>query len=222
MTDHAFHELSAAAYCPRKLYYVRKQDELEIPDIVPERRSLAYRYDELHSMSDGELAELPIAVTPETYQANLERARDRHVTAWPEITEPTEGETLLSGRECRGYVHKILDLDSPVPSLLFTGTPPPSGVWGPHSVRAVAAAKALAWERETPVERTFVEYPAHGTIREVEISTRRKAHYRRIVRTVEAIDGPPPRLKDRSKCEECEFREECGVKTRSLRSLLGL
>jgi CRISPR-associated exonuclease Cas4 len=218
----AFHELSTAAYCPRKLYYVRKQDDIKIPGEVPERRDLAYRYDDLLVASDDDLADLPIDVSPADYRINLQRAKDGYADAWAELADPTAGETLLSGRECRGYVHKILALDSPVPSLLFTGEPPPDGVWGPHSVRAVAAAKALAWERETPVERAFVEYPAHGKIREVRLTTRRKAHYRRIVRTVESIDGPPPRLKDRSKCEECEFREECGVRTRTLRSLLGL
>ena len=218
----AFHELSTAAYCARKLYYARQQDEFEIPDEVPEKRDLAYRYEELLGATDRDLAELSIELPPGDYRTNLERECERHADAWPELADPTDGETLLSGRECRGYAHKILALDSPVPSLLFTGEPPPDGVWGPHSVRAVAAAKALAWECETPVERAFVEYPAHGKIREVRLTTRRKAHYRRIVRTVDAIDGPPPRLKNRSKCEECEFKEECGVKTRSLRSLLGL
>lgn len=218
----AFHELSTAAYCPRKLYYVRKRDDWEIPEVVPERRALAYRYDDLLAAPDDDFASLPIATSPAEFRANLRRASERFADAWLELADPSVGETLLSGKECRGYVHKILELDAPTPSLLFTGDPPDQGVWQPQGVRAVAAAKALAWERETPVERAFVEYPAHGVIRDVRLTTRRKAQYRRVVRTVESVDGPPPRLRDRSKCAECEFRAECGVRTRSLRSLLGL
>lgn len=222
MSEHAFHELSTAAYCPRKLYYLRRKDRWKIPELVPERRALAFRYDELLAASDATLADRPIDPEPGEFRSNLVRSKRRHERAWPELTNPSLGETLLSGRECHGYAHKILELDTPVPSLLFTGKPPDNGVWGPHSVRAVAAAKALSWERETAIERAFIEYPAHGVIREIELTIRRKAHYRRIVRTVASIDGPPPRLRDRSKCEDCEFRAECGVKTRSLRSLLGL
>ena len=116
----------------------------------------------------------------------------------------------------------MLELESPTPSLLSTGSPPENGVWYPQTVHAVAAAKALAFERETPVERAFVEYPTHGIVREVPLTARRKAAYRGTVRTLESIDGPPPRLDDDAKCEPCEYREECGVRTRSLRSLLGL
>lgn len=100
--------------------------------------------------------------------------------------------------------------------------PPEQGVWQPQSVRAVAAAKALSWERGQPIERAFVEYATYGVIREIELTTRWKAMYRSAIDAVESIDGPPARVDNRTKCEPCEFREECGVKTRSRRSLLGL
>lgn len=139
--------------------------------------------------------------------------------AWEQLVEPAATNELLTGRACRGIVHKLLD--PPVPSIVSTGAPPDQGVWRPDSVRAVAAAKALSWERETPIESVFVEYPTHGVVRRVELTTRRKAAYRAAIRTVEAIDGPPPRLHDDPKCEVCDYRERCGVRTRSLRSLLG-
>ena len=101
------------------------------------------------------------------------------------------------------------------------GTPPERGVWKPQGVASVAAAKALAYERERPVERAVVEYPAHAVVRTVRLTTRRKAAYRRVLRTVRSLDGPPPRLDDDAKCAACEYREECGVPTRTLASLLG-
>jgi CRISPR-associated exonuclease Cas4 len=72
------------------------------------------------------------------------------------------------------------------------------------------------------VERALVEYPAHAAVRTVRTTTRRKARYRTALRTVRELDGPPPRLRDSAKCETCEYVSECGVRTRSLRSLLGL
>jgi CRISPR-associated exonuclease Cas4 len=87
-------------------------------------------------------------------------------------------------------------------------------------VKAVGAAKALAWERETAVDRAYVEYPRHGVIRSVSLSTRNKAAYRRTLRAVRSMDGPPPRVDDDSKCDSCRFAEQCGVRTRSLKSLL--
>jgi len=221
-----FSDLSTATYCPRKLYYRRKAEDVAVPDEVADRRDLAFRYEELLGASDDRLADLPLAVTPAAFRRNLERARERFSAAWPELRAPSGRERLLDGRECRGIAHKVLEFDesglAPAPSMVFAGAPSEQGVWEPQSVRAVAAAKALSWERERSVERAFVEYPAHGTVREVELTTRRKAAYRRAVATVRALDGPPPRLRDDAKCGSCEYRGKCGVKTRSLKSLLGL
>jgi CRISPR-associated exonuclease Cas4 len=57
-------------------------------------------------------------------------------------------------------------------------------------------------------------------IREVELTTRRTGDYRRALRTAESIDGPPARAANDAKCEPCEYREACGPKTRSLKSML--
>lgn len=218
MSKHAFTDLSTAAYCPRKLYYERRHDR-DPPD-VSDRRDLAVRYDELLDASDARLRDLPLAVSPTQFRDNLARARERF-DCWPALVDPAARDVLLEGRECRGIGHKLLGTDPPLPSLVFTGAPPPQGVWAPQSVRAVAAAKALSWERERSVERTLVEYPAHGVVRTLSLTTRRKAAYREAVRVVEQLDGPPPRIDDRAKCGACEFSDECGVRTRTLRSLLG-
>lgn len=216
---HAFSDLALAVYCPRKLYY-RREDAREVPDAVTTRRALAFEYRTLLDADDYLLRRRPIAVAPDEFRTNLTRTRDR-LDRFEELADPPERDVLLTGRECRGVVHKLLE-GPPVPSIVSAGRPPENGVWAPQSVRAVAAAKALAWERETPVETAFVEYPTYGIVRRIELTTRRKALYRRAIRTVEAIDGPPPRLADDAKCAGCEYRDRCGVRTRSLRSLLGL
>jgi len=217
---HAFRDVETAAYCPRKLYYRRRQPAEETPDRVKRRRELAFRYESLLA-DEAALRDAPVAVTPTQFRSRLGSAKARLTDSdWEEIVDPDERDALLAGRECRGVAHKVL-ADDPTVSLVFAGEPPEQGVWRPQSVRLVAAAKALSWERETPVERAFAEYPAYGVVREVPLTTRRTAAYREAVRTADAIDGPPARVDNDAKCAPCEFREECGTRTRSLRSLLG-
>lgn len=220
MPPHTFRDLALATYCPRKLYYDRRRDdEPSVPADVEQTRELAFRYDELLDAPDAILSAEPIAISPDEFRSNLDRAR-RRFDRFPDLVAPPDRDVLLTGRECRGIAHKLLETDPPIPVLLSAGDPPPEGVWKPHTVRAVAAAKALAWERKRPIETAFYEYPAHGIVRKLRLTTRRKAAYRRAVRTVESLDGPPPRLRNDAKCAGCEFRTTCGVKTRSLRSLL--
>jgi len=219
VSRHAFSDLRLAAYCPRKLYYARRDDDRSPPAEVERRRELAFRYEELIAAADPDLADEPITVAPERFRENLRRAR-RRLDDWNDITDPADRDAFLTGRECRGVVHKLLD-DPPRPSLIAAGSPPEQGVWEAQSVHAVAAAKAVAWEREQPVERAYVEYPAHGVVRPIDLTVRRKARYRKAIRTLESIDGPPPRLRDDAKCDSCEYAEQCGVRTRTLRSMLG-
>jgi len=217
---HAFRDIEIAAYCPRKLYYRRTQPEPDqIPDVVESRRAIAFAYDRLLA-DEQALQEAPIEVTPTQFRSRIgcEKAR---LDCWEELVDPADRDVMLTGRECRGVAHKILDCSPPSLSLVFAGQPPEQGVWKPQSVRLVAAAMALSWERETAVERVVAEYPAYGVVRPIDVDARRKAAYREAVRTADAIDGPPARTSNRSKCEPCEYRSKCGVRTRSLRSLLG-
>lgn len=221
---HAFSELATAAYCPRQCYYARREDDFGAPpEAVEPVRELAFRYGELAGADDAALAAAPIEVPPARYRRTLDAARAR-LDRFPGLVDPADRDVYLRGREAHGVAHKLLDGgadEPPVPSLVSAGAPPERGVYEPQSVRAVAAAKALANERERPVDTAFYEYPAYGVVRTVPLTTRRKAAYRRTVRTLEAMDGPPPRVDDDAKCAACDYRAECGVRTRSLRSLLG-
>jgi CRISPR-associated exonuclease Cas4 len=215
----AFTDIATAAYCPRKLYYRRKRGDGSPPESVATIRNLAFRYEELLG-SEGNLAAEPIAVAPAQYRENLE-ATKAHLDRWTELADPAETRVFLEGKDANGVAHKLL-ADPPTPVIVSPGEPPEQGVWKPQSVRATAAAKALAWERETPIERPYVEYPAYGVIREIRLTTRRKATYRSALRTAESLDGPPPRLGDDARCRACEYRSECGTRTQSLRSRLSL
>ncbi|WP_089822385.1 CRISPR-associated protein Cas4 [Halogranum amylolyticum] len=224
MSSHVpFSDLAHAAYCPRQLYYARRDDDRGPPADVAERRSLAFRYRELRDADDATLSELPVNVTPEEYRTALDRLATRD--DFDALCDPADRDVLLTGKDCRGVVHKLLGDDAeqpPVPVLVSPGDPPARGVWEPQAVRAVAAAKALSWVRRREVPRAVVEYPTHGVVRTVRLTTRKKAAYRLALRTVRGLDGPPPRLRGSDKCDSCEYRGQCGVKTRSLRSLLGL
>lgn len=215
---HAFRDIETAAYCPRKLYYRRRNPrEEEPPAIVGDRREIAFEYESLLA-DDAALEQAPIEVTPTQFRSRVGCAQAQF-DRWTELLNPAEREAFLSGRECRGIVHKRLT-DPPSLSLVFAGRPPENGIWQPQSARLVAGAKALAWEEETPIESVYAEYPAYGVIRQVEIGARRTAAYREAVRIADSVDGPPARVSNDAKCAPCEYRGECGVKTQSLRSRL--
>jgi len=213
----SFTDLATAAYCPRKLYYRRREGGHEPPPEVLERRELAFRYPALRDSREA-LMDAPLAATPTQVQSNLGSAAAR-LDCWDDLCDPPARDVFLEGKDARGIAHKVLE-EPLCPSIVSAGDPPEQGVWAPDSVRAVAAAKALAWERQRPVERALLEYPAHGVVRELALTTRRTARYREALRTVEALDGPPPRTDNDAKCTPCEFSADCGVRTRSLLSRL--
>jgi CRISPR-associated exonuclease Cas4 len=215
-----FSGLARAAYCPRQYYYAEKEDRTGPPPAARARRDLAFRYPDLRDASDAALAAAPIERSPTAYRTALDRLANRD--DWAALTDPVERERTLTGRECRGVAHKILPGEPPTPTFVSPGRPPEQGVWRPQRVRAVAMAKALTWERGEEIPTALVEYPAYGVVRRVRLTTRNRAAYRRTVRTVRGIDGPPPRIDDEAKCDACDHREQCGVRTRSLKSLLGL
>lgn len=214
-----FSDLARAAFCPRQLYYARREEDRAVPDEAGARIELAFRYPTLVDAADRDLRRLPIRRPPDVYRRNLARVRERD--DYDRLVDPASDRRFAAGRDCHGVVHKLLDPpDSPpVPVVVSPGEPPENGVWEPQAVRAVAAAKAIAWEREREVPRALVEYPSVGVVREVRLTRRKRAAYRRALRAARSIDGPPSRVDD-DRCDACEYREECGVRTRSLRSLL--
>ncbi len=149
--------LRTAAYCPRQLYYRRRDDGPDAPPArVRERRALADRYPELADADDETLAALPVAVSPATYRRRLRwlraagheppkeasgrdtegsRPPDPPATGpsdrWRSVVEPLDRRRVVEGRDCRGVVRV---LDDPVrPAYLATGAPPDGGVWAPQS-----------------------------------------------------------------------------------------
>ncbi|MFB6089950.1 MAG: hypothetical protein ABEJ97_02720 [Halobellus sp.] len=230
--------LARAAYCPRQLYYARRDDDFSPPAEVAAVRELAFGYERLRTMSDERLADRPIAVPPAEYRANLATTAERDDYA--ALADPDVRDAFLRGRDCHGVAHKVLGVppepetdgprDStgtdpsppPTPVIVSPGEPPERGVWEPQRVRAVALAKALAWEREREVPTALVEYPAYGVVRTVRLTTRNRSAYRRVLWTVRSLSGVPARTSQKSKCEGCEYRDACGTKTRSLKTLLGL
>jgi CRISPR-associated exonuclease Cas4 len=210
-------DLARAAYCRRQLYYARR-DEERGPPPDDGRRALADRYADLRDAADARLRALPVVPDPSTYRERLARLTDR--PEWPELAAPSGRRVLVEGRDCRGIAHKLLAGDPPVPTLVSPGEPPERGVWRPQRVRAVGTAKALAWERDETIPRALVEYPAHGLVRTVRLTTGAKAAYRATLRSVRRSEGVPPRTDDRGKCDACAYAEECGGRTRSLRSIL--
>lgn len=214
-----FAELATAAYCPRQLYYRSRQDSWAVPPEVEAVRELAFEYDRLLDAGPDALAAAPIAVEPATWRRNLTRAAAQF-DAWDALREPAATRRYLEGEASRGVADKVLESPAGV-SLVSPGSPPPSGTWKPQRVRAVAAATALGTVREASVSHAYVEYPAHGVVRRVPLDGRRRAEYRRVLEIVRGMDGVPRRLRNRSKCGACDYRETCGVRTWTLRSLLG-
>lgn len=204
-----FSELAQAAYCLRKLHHNRVDGwEATHDGTTPDR--LSHRYDEL---LDCRVPEEALDLDPATVAANLERTRERFPDAWPSLRSPAETGVFLRSRVCRGYANKVLDTDPPVPTFASSGHPPSEGVWRPHAVRAVAIGLALAWDRGQAIERVFVEYPAHGMVRQVPLSERRQATYQRVLRAVDRMSESPPRTEDASKCRRCEYEDRCGSRS---------
>lgn len=235
-----FSDLARAAFCPRQCYYARRDGERSIPPEARTRIDLAFRYPELVDAPDATLRRLPIRRSPAAYRQLLDQLRERPV--YDRLVDPVRERAYVSGRDCHGLIQKVIEPPTaPVPEgdtapdgsegestggesprapvIVSPGEPPEEGVWEPQSVRAVAAAKALAWELQRPVRRAYLEYPTVGVVRELTMTTRRKAAYRRALRAVRSIDGPPARVDD-NRCTGCAYRERCGSKRRSLRSLL--
>lgn len=215
----ALSDLRIAAFCPRKLYYRRQEADRSPPAHVQSIRDLAFQYPRLREADRETLAGLPIDVSPQTYRTRLDEVANR-LDRWDDLANPGVRNLPLAGRECHGIVHKVL-AGPPRPVVVSPGRPPDVGVWEPHSVQAVGATKALAWRCRQEIPVAYVEYPAHGVIRRVEMTTRRKAQFRETIRAVRSLDGPPARIQNSSKCESCDYVDSCGVRTRSLASLIG-
>lgn len=210
-------ELALATYCRRKLHHRREEGWDPPTHDGPSPRALAGRYEDL---LERRVPATHLAADPGTVADRLRHVREREPGVWGALRDGRPDPVHLTGRDCRGRADRVLEFDPPVPTTVRGGTPPRDGVWAADGVRATALGAALAWERDRPVERAVVEYPRAGAVRVVALTGRRRAVYRRALRAVRTLEDPPPRTDDDAKCRSCEYRERCGVRSRSLRSLL--
>lgn len=174
--------------------------------------------------------------------SNLEVTRDEF-DFWDSITRPLYVHLYLDNGQLHGTLEKVFkvkieDMDDGSNerlsfSLIKTGEPPENGVWKTQRTEASAAYRLFKdqirevdglgfpnTEAENPTlsKEIFVEYPRVGKIRKKRIRT---DDFRRLDRIIEKLKEaskgyPPSRIDNRSKCEVCDYREECGVKTQSL------
>ena len=129
-----FTAVARAAYCPRQLYYARRDDDSGPPETARERQELAFSYPALRTADDATLQSKPIDPPPDDYRASLERLAERD--DWDALCAPLDTHVSLDGKDCRGRVHKLVETEAgPVPSFVSPGTPPPRGVWEPQRVR---------------------------------------------------------------------------------------
>ncbi len=186
----SFSDLSAKAACLRTLSNTRETNEQKhsSPDDCERTVELAYQYQELVDTDEQTLGALPIERSPEAYRAALHGLEER--ADWAGLVAPDSRRVRLEGVNCHGLVHKILcnGDNPPKPSIVSTESPPEIGVWQPDAVRAVAAAKALAHERDRTVPWAIVEYPAAGVVRDVRLTARRKVTYRRVLRAIQSTE----------------------------------
>ena len=105
MTKQSFSDVALAAYCPRKLYYRRREGRHDRPPEVAALRDVAFQYEAALAPGGEEiLAEAPIAITPTQVRSNLGRAKAR-LDAWDALVDPSGKEVFLEGREVRGIAH---------------------------------------------------------------------------------------------------------------------
>ncbi len=215
----SFSDLRVGAYCPRQLYYRRHELDRTPPSSVSTRRELAFRYPELIDCAHDKLADTAVVVSPETFQQRLREARSR-LTAWPSLIAPAARDVFVDGECGHGIVRKVLT-DPLRPVVISPGKPPQQGVWTSHTVQAVASARALTVERTPshPVDTAFVEYPAYGVIRKLQLTPERILTYRRVRSKISDLETLPESRQSRSKCEACQYRHRCrtGLSERSSR-----
>jgi CRISPR-associated exonuclease Cas4 len=213
-----------AVYCGRQAYYESRREACHIPS--PETRLLrevAYLYPTVVGSPDDavrrarETAGVDVSLDLTDVSDALREVRDGRPSVWNAVARPDREERYVEGERLRGTVDKLSFGEEGVTvSLVKTGEPPARGVWSSERVEATAVNRLASTVGE--VERVVVEYPRVGALREVEIGRDDERALGRALETLEYIeDGvPPARTDDRSKCEPCDFTEECGVETRSL------
>ena len=226
-TGMSFHvsEVRNAIYCGRQAYYEARREACRLPS--PETRilrELAYVYPVLADSPDDalrraeETAGVSVSLDISGAADALAERRDDNPELWDSVARPDRAERYLENERLRGTVDKLSfdDDGSAVVSLVKTGTPPANGVWSSERVEAAALCELVSTSYD--VSCVVVEYPRVGALRRVEVGPDDERTLERAIETLEEIEKgvPPSRTDNRSKCESCDFKEECGVKTKSV------
>lgn len=144
---------------------------------------------------------------------------------WDVVAYPDREERYVENDRLRGTVDKLSfssgedeeeNEDSVVISLVKTGAPPADSVWSSERVEAAALRELVSTNGD--VSCVVVEYPRVGALRRVEVGRDDERALERAIETLEEIEKgvPPSRTDNRKKCESCDFKQECGVKTKSV------
>ena len=219
-------EVRRAIYCGRQAYYESQREACRIPS--PETRVLrevAYLYPTVVESPEDALrrAEETAGVSTSLDMSEAAEAladeREKNPGLWEAVAHPDREERYFEGNSLRGTVEKLSfgdDGEGVLASVVKTGTPPPNGVW--RSERAEAAAVRRMVSREYDLRGVVFEYPRVGALRRVEVGRDDARTLERALERLEDIEKgvPPSRTENRNKCESCEFKDECGVKTKSV------
>jgi CRISPR-associated exonuclease Cas4 len=217
-------EVRRAVYCGRQAYYESKRDACRLPS--PETRvlrELAYLYPVVvNSPEDAlrqaqETAGVSVSLDVAGAADALAEAREDDPTLWDTVARPDREERYFENGCLCGTVDKLsFGDDGAVFSLVKTGTPPADGVWSSERVEVAAVRRLVSETHE--VSHAVVEYPRAGALRRVDVGRDDERALERALETLDEIEEgiPPSRTDNRSKCESCDFRKECGVETKSV------
>jgi len=219
-----FSRVRGVVYCGRQAYYESRRDACPVPP--PETRVLrevAYLYPTVvespgeAARRASEFAGVNVALDLSDAADALAEVRDGNPRLWESVARPDREESYTEGNGLCGTVDKLSFTDGgAVVSVVKTGEPPARGVWSSDRVEAAAYGRLVSASHD--VASVVAEYPRAGAVREVEVGRDDESALERALETLEEVeDGvPPARTDNRSKCESCDFVEECGVETRSL------
>lgn len=225
-TGMSFHisEIRNAIYCGRQAYYEAKREACRVPS--PETRvlrELAHLYPTFVESPDAALrraedtAGVSVSLDLSDAADALAEEREDCPKLWDAVARPDREERYLENGQLHGTADKLSFNDErAVVSLVKTGTPPANGVWSSERVEAAAVRELVSTNHD--VSCVVVEYPRVGALRRVEVERDDERALERALETLEEIEKgvPPSRTDNRSKCESCNFKEECGVKTKSV------
>ena len=224
MSQFHISEVRNAVYCGRQAYYESRREACRIPS--PETRvlrELAYIYPTVvDSPEDAlrracETAGVSVALDLSEAAETLTETRDERPKLWDEVARPDREERYFENERLCGTVDKMSFADDGVVfSVVKTGRPPADGVWSSERVETAAMRSLVSGAHE--VSHAVVEYPRVGALRRVDVGRDDERAFERSLETLEDIEEgiPPSRTDNRTKCEACDFREDCGVETKSV------